>query len=245
MRNNSIKKNKLVIFDLGNTLIHYHRGHLSDDEKDYLGLLRMSHRLENWKIKVSVTDLIEGFYKPWIRKTHYRSQKKTEYNISDFLSPVLPLNEINSRRFNKLILDFFEPTLRLSEAGEKSLDTLKLLALNDFQLAVLSNSPIPGYCHDKALEMHGLLSYISFSIYSYDIGIRKPSLEIFIQALKKASCNPANAFMVGDSKKLDIFPAVDLGINTILYSEKKSSDADASNFKEVGDLILEYFERRV
>lgn len=236
------KKKRFVFFDLGNTLLHYHRGNLSDHEKDYLGILKMHKRLKGWEIDVSISSLIEAFYKPWCSILRYRRIKKVEYSVAEYIQAALPIT-ISNRQMKKLILDFYEPTLRFSEASAEVVPFLAKLKERGFGLAVISNSPLPGYCHDKALKKHGILPYLSFTLYSYDLGFRKPSYQLFELAFKKAKCSPDQAFMVGDSEQLDIIPAEEFGMSTILYSENKIQTNTrftemASKYGDVVDLIL-------
>lgn len=233
----------VVYFDLGNTLLHYHRGDLTDQEKDYIGIYNIHQRLSGWNLDVSISTLIEGFYRPWSRLLRYRKRKKVEYDVVQYLLAVLPSKDMNNRRLKMLILDFFEPTLRFSEPGAEVVPSLAKLSEEGFKLAVISNSPLPGYCHDRALKKHGILPYISFSLYSYDVAKRKPNLELFELALRMAGSKPSRATMVGDSKQLDIAPALAMGMSTILYSENLQKDEiknvnTATNFEAVADLVL-------
>ena len=47
-------------------------------------------------------------------------------------------------------------------------------------------------------------------------GVRKPDLVFFKKAIDELGVSPAEITYVGDSLKLDIFPALDLGINAVL-----------------------------
>jgi FMN phosphatase YigB (HAD superfamily) len=47
-------------------------------------------------------------------------------------------------------------------------------------------------------------------------GVRKPDLVFFKKAIDELGVSPAEITYVGDSLKLDVFPALDLGINAIL-----------------------------
>ncbi|MFD1601629.1 HAD family hydrolase [Flavobacterium artemisiae] len=51
---------------------------------------------------------------------------------------------------------------------------------------------------------------------SEELGISKPSLEFYQKAIEKIKIEPKDILYVGDSFKLDLEPAVRLGINTLI-----------------------------
>lgn len=53
-------------------------------------------------------------------------------------------------------------------------------------------------------------------IVSEEIGIAKPSLDFYAKAIEKIAVTPENILYIGDSLKLDIEPAVALGMKTLL-----------------------------
>jgi HAD superfamily hydrolase (TIGR01509 family) len=52
-------------------------------------------------------------------------------------------------------------------------------------------------------------------LFSFQVGVAKPSPAIFQQALRAAGVDPADAVMVGDDRTKDIAPAAALGMRTI------------------------------
>ena len=67
----------------------------------------------------------------------------------------------------------------------------------------------------KRLSDLGILTYFTYIISSWDVGIMKPDRKIFEYALKTAKCPPENAFMIGDRLDNDIAPAKSAGMNTV------------------------------
>lgn len=53
-------------------------------------------------------------------------------------------------------------------------------------------------------------------IVSEEVGIAKPSLAFYKKAIEKISVSPENILYIGDSLKLDVEPAITLGMNTLL-----------------------------
>lgn len=70
------------------------------------------------------------------------------------------------------------------------------------------------------------LAPASGRIYSYQIGVAKPTREPFLRALAIANCAPAEAIMVGDSYREDIEPAIALGLSTAWILRRAEREID-------------------
>jgi FMN phosphatase YigB (HAD superfamily) len=53
-------------------------------------------------------------------------------------------------------------------------------------------------------------------IVSEEVGVAKPSLDFYAKAIERISVSPENILYIGDSLKLDIDPAIALGMKTVL-----------------------------
>lgn len=81
-----------------------------------------------------------------------------------------------------------------------------------YHLGVIANQR---YGTKQRLEQYGIRKYFDIVISSSELGVSKPSLEIFQNALTSAKCNPEEAYMIGDRLDNDIEPAVKLNLHTI------------------------------
>ena len=96
-----------------------------------------------------------------------------------------------------------------------------------YRLAVISNasSELPRY----AIKRLGLESYFEVIVLSRDIGIRKPSPEIFKFTLQKLRLSSSQAVHVGDSMEKDVLGAKKAGMKAVWINrsgEEASVDAD-------------------
>jgi putative hydrolase of the HAD superfamily len=83
-------------------------------------------------------------------------------------------------------------------------------------LAVLSNTMrTPGATLCKLLDRFGLLGCFARTIFSDEVGVRKPSPEIFALTLRALQVEPAATIHVGDDPVLDVGGAQDAGIRVI------------------------------
>jgi putative hydrolase of the HAD superfamily len=206
-----------VLFDLGNTLVDYHRGGLSDDEKDLLGLWNMVELLRRWKAPVVFDDLYDRFYLEWRRRLRYRKRRQIEISVEECLLPAIPERLHATAKLRRLLLAFHEPSARFCVLHEGAADLLKELCRRGYTLGLVANSPVPGYCHDATLRRLGIFEYFSIRQYSYDAGVRKPDEKFFRRVLEKLGADAANAALVGDSWRLEIEPSLRLGMRTFWY----------------------------
>jgi HAD superfamily hydrolase (TIGR01549 family) len=91
---------------------------------------------------------------------------------------------------------------------------LKTLKTQGFMLGLLSNTWHPlysGFCMNCP-EMAELFDYL---VLSFRLGYKKPSVNMFFQALEQAGVAPERCCMVGDSYELDMEPALALGMVAI------------------------------
>lgn len=49
-----LKGKKLIIFDMGNTLLHFHSGKNTDEEKDVMGLRMVKYLQSNLKVELNL-----------------------------------------------------------------------------------------------------------------------------------------------------------------------------------------------
>lgn len=99
-----------------------------------------------------------------------------------------------------------------------SIDILDYLS-EKYPLHIITN----GFEEVQFLKMRNtdIEKYFTKVITSEKVGKRKPDLKIFKHALKKASCNPENAIMIGDNLEIDVKGALNAGLHAIWYNHHK------------------------
>ena len=81
-----------------------------------------------------------------------------------------------------------------------------------YKLGVIANQP-PGT--EERLRSWGFLKYISIVAASAELGVAKPDKAIFAKAMEMVCCSPEKAVMIGDRLDNDIYPAMELGMDTV------------------------------
>lgn len=94
--------------------------------------------------------------------------------------------------------------------------TLSKLKSIGFKLGVVSNGK--GEVQRTKLSALGIESLFDCIVVSGDIGVRKPSPEIFMAALNELACEPQEAIFVGDHPQNDYMGSLNVGMTPIWLS---------------------------
>lgn len=81
-----------------------------------------------------------------------------------------------------------------------------------YRLGIIANQ-LEGL--SERLKSFGILSYFDLVVSSFDVGLSKPSEEIFRFALSESGCSPKESAMVGDRTDNDIVPAKKIGMKSV------------------------------
>ena len=97
-----------------------------------------------------------------------------------------------------------------------ALGALQKLRDLGYTLAVVSNTMrTPGAMLRRVLERYGLLACFAHTVFSDEIGVRKPDPAIFLGALRALDARPAHAIHVGDDPVLDVEGARAAGMRVV------------------------------
>jgi putative hydrolase of the HAD superfamily len=125
----------------------------------------------------------------------------------------LPLDDELMRELAWL---WFAPVTEHTRIEENLIPTLEAMRGAGLRLGVISNTFVPGFVHDRHLEMTGLLEFFSVRVYSSGVGYRKPDRRIFQAALRQLDVPAQQTLFVGDLVKTDIIGARRMGMRTAL-----------------------------
>ncbi|KAB8142348.1 HAD family hydrolase [Chloroflexia bacterium SDU3-3] len=89
------------------------------------------------------------------------------------------------------------------------------------RIGLISNTIWPGALHREDLATCGLLQHIDHAIFSGDLGIWKPSPQIFQSMLAALGVAPSEAFFVGDSPQEDIAGAQAVGMPAVWLANRE------------------------
>jgi putative hydrolase of the HAD superfamily len=115
---------------------------------------------------------------------------------------------------------------RYLEAEHRAWDPARILAAHThplleslrgegLKLGLVSNAFDPGWLLHRDLEQMGLEQRLDFSVFSSEVGLRKPHPAIFERALEALGVEPEHALFVGDRLYEDVRGAGELGMTTV------------------------------
>ncbi len=205
-----------VLFDFGDTLVHF--GNV--DRK-------AAFRKATWRT-----------YHVWAK----RSKRMPDYRRFylhhwfalrwSFLKTILLRREMDTMRilqrassklwlrapadfFNELVWHWYRPLVDVATVEDGTADVLQQLIDQGYQLAIVSNTFVPGFALDRHLAKLDLLKYFPVRIYSCDVGYRKPSRHIFNIALDRLGTPARRAVFVGDLLDADVRGAKRAGMQAV------------------------------
>jgi HAD superfamily hydrolase (TIGR01549 family) len=208
---------KAILFDLGDTLLDF-------EPMDTRALFRRAARLtyDDLAAKGHATPEFERY-----TRSYYRSVKwaylwaklsRKEFNSLDLLRKFhrkmrLPESDEILRELSWL---WYAPVMQHTRVEEDLKPTLAAMRDAGLRLGVISNTFVPGFVHDRHLELTGLLEFFPVRVYSSAVGYRKPDRRIFEAALARLNIPAAQTLFVGDLVKTDIIGARRAGMKTAL-----------------------------
>lgn len=86
------------------------------------------------------------------------------------------------------------------------------------------------------LEKLGLLSYIDHIVTSEEVGIEKPSVNMFFQILRKMNLSCDEVIMIGDNYEKDIIGALNIGLKSYWFNK---NNINCNNFTELHSKFYE------
>jgi len=151
--------------------------------------------------------------------------------------------------FDELAWAWYQPLARVATLEPNAKRVLDQLTHSGYELALVSNTFVPGFVMDRHLEQLGLLEYFPTRIYSCDVGYRKPHRRIFELALERLSLRADQATFVGDLLDNDIHGATRVGMRAFWLNgnddETPTLPHDAMRIRSLAELpVAIALERR-
>jgi putative hydrolase of the HAD superfamily len=98
-----------------------------------------------------------------------------------------------------------------------------------YKIGLISNTGrSPGEALRQLLQTYGILRFFNATVFSNELGVRKPNQRIFNEAARLLGAEPANIVHVGDDPTTDITGAKNAGMHAILLDQDTQ---DASKWK--------------
>jgi len=124
------------------------------------------------------------------------------------------------------------------------LETLSGLRASGYRLGLVSNISLLPHLMRADLDRLGIGAHLDGTVFSSELGVRKPDPRIFIEALRRIGASAAETVFVGDRLYDDVSGARAVGMRTVLTRQFRqeedpevSPDAVIAHLSELPDAL--------
>ena len=213
---------KVVLFDLGNTLIH-------DEPASWADVYDRADRslwssLHKFGVNASTRELF-GDHKTLLDYYYeLRGGDLDEPGIGTVLRDLLNEHkiELSDEKLQSALRSMYAVTQTNWFIEDDAIPTLQVLLKSNYRLGIISNGSDDSNTYEL-LDKTSLRTYFEFIISSAAFGKRKPHPGIFRAAIDHFQILPEQTVMIGDNYEADILGARYHGMNTIWITRRLSS----------------------
>lgn len=206
-----MSSNKHLFFDLDRTLWDFEKN--SKKALQYLfESLNLSAKIAHFNhfhhtYKRINADLWKKYGKGKINKTELRDARFIE---------TLKFHDIHDEKLaNELSNGYIEVSPRQTELFPNTIETLHELQKMGYQMHIITN----GFQEVQyiKLEESKLTPFFQHIICSEEVGFTKPDPRVFHYAMHLAKTTSQGSVMIGDDREVDIFGAMQVGMQAVLF----------------------------
>ena len=207
---------KVVLFDLDNTLYDYKPVH----EK----ALNEVYKILKKEIKISLKEFLKLFKISRAEINRELAGTASSHNRVLYFQRLVEKshNTIESDVVLKLYNAYWDNFLKNMKLKKGVIQTLKKLKQLDIKTAIVSD--LTTNIQLRKMSKLGITPFIDVLVTSEEAGSEKPNPIMFLLALNKLNVLPSDAIMVGDNPVNDIEGGNSVGLDTILITNKKSTE---------------------
>lgn len=212
---------KVVLFDLGNTLIYFDASWSEALPRAMLALVdelrARGYDLERHTFAAEIYQRIQAYYQ---QRDDQQIEYTTEYVLNNYLVD-LGFADNPAHVLQPALEAMYAVTQSHWKTEDDAHATLQQLQESGYRLGMISNAGDARDVH-RLVDNAGLRPYFEQILISAEVGLRKPHPRIFEQALEFFAVSPAQAVMVGDTLEADILGANNLGMRSIWITRRVS-----------------------
>ncbi len=219
---------KVILFDLGSTLIYF--------DTDWTSVLtegsrRLTRALASAGFRLNEDEFSTSFTQKLQEASTQRERDYTELTTESVLRSLLAnkgypnVPPIHLRPALNAMYSTSQPHWRVEEDANKTLESMRALGC---RLGIISNA-------GDALDVYTLIKNAGLSSFfkkvwiSAEVGYRKPHPRMFELALDYFQIRPGEAVMVGDVLGADILGANNLGIASVWITRRADTPENQAN----------------
>jgi putative hydrolase of the HAD superfamily len=208
-------KTRVIMFDLGGTLVEYYKTSEFQAILDEALLDIQQFLFET--LAITFDEVAVG------RRADQENRESGDNRVrplEDRLAVIFELGSLTKELgfMMNLCKRFMKPIFSKSHVFEDTIPVLDELQKLGFTLAIVSNTPwgSPGILWREELGRIGLAKFFKSIVFCRDSGWRKPAGQIFTHALDILRAQPKECLYVGDDPRWDIAGPRAVGMDAVL-----------------------------
>jgi HAD superfamily hydrolase (TIGR01509 family) len=213
-----------VLFDLGNTLVHYYERSEFPAILEEAILAVRAHLRDRGLLRVSE----EAMWQAVGQENHEAADARVRPLVGRLARIFLLNRQVALDVGQAMERCFTGPIFARAQRYPDSLPLLRELRARGLKAAVISNTPwgSPGDLWREELQRLGLADWLDTAVFCTDVGWRKPARPLFVAALAKLDAEVGDCLFVGDDPRWDLAGAEAMGIDTVLINRARAGPAD-------------------
>jgi len=240
-------KYKLVLFDLGGTLINYDNSPWP--ELGRLGCIEGAKFIKReLGLEIDAEILNEKLHNAIGRMIETRGNDENELDLVAMTARTLGELGINLSDGlpEKFIDAYYKPIGDQITLFPYAGEILRKIKNEGMKIGLVSNTIFPADYHRREMKSYEIFDCFDFTIFSSEEKIRKPGKRIFEKALRLGDAYPDETIFIGDRLVEDVGGPQSVGIKAVLkYVEGRDYSADivpAETIHELSELENIIFE---
>jgi putative hydrolase of the HAD superfamily len=238
---------RAVLFDYGHTLIHF-------DERPHARLVDAYERINHILQRALAREVPDA--RSLIEHVSKRVDAEIQRDYESGATEEVEIATLYDRALRGIGLsikpDVIEQVMELEQegwlgsvhVGPDVVPTLERMRAAGLRLGLVSNAAYRPNLMRRQVETLGLLPYFDALTFSSEVGLRKPRLPIYQDALYKLGVEARACLFVGDRVKEDVRGPHSLGMRAVLVREwrqeedpAREADFTVSRLGEVWDIV--------
>lgn len=216
---------KVVIFDLGGTLIEYAGPYGSWPALETPGFQAAYDALnQNGRLLPPFADFREAGFRRLPALWGAATRREQNFRVVDLLTAVwqdVGTAAVTAAELSAAAASYGRAIQAQAWLIDQAVETVQQVRAAGYRVGLVSNTMFPGSLHRADLERFGLLPYFEALLFSADINKWKPNAEPFLHVLDELQAGPDTAVYVGDDPASDVVGGQAAGLRTVYF---KSND---------------------
>ncbi|NWF86731.1 HAD-IA family hydrolase [Candidatus Bathyarchaeota archaeon] len=224
---------KAVTFDLWETLLLEKNGW--NQKRMNIRCQKLAQALNKLGTKIQAKQLAFAFKEmtTWLETIWDNNNEVTHIDQIQFIIQTTSKGALNLKKewINQLSTAYVSAIFEIPPViNPDTHKVLQWLKNQNKRIGIICNTGLtPGIGIRKFLAQEGIANYFDATVFSDEVGIRKPNPKIFQIAAQKLQTKPNNIVHVGDNLKSDIWGAQNAGFKTIFLATETGRDRIAES----------------